>query len=372
MKNSNQLKKVVLFVGGFRVGNDGTEGGQVFACRSLVDSPLKEHVTWKLVDSTQRSEPPPTFVVRLFDGLMRMIRVLGMLFFTKVDVVLVFTGFLSMSILEKGIYCLTGKLLGKRVVISFRSFPKLPKTGTRLFRWLLTRICRSCDRIIFQSQQAVDELSRLLPFDSEKVAVINNWIDTSRFRDSTQRRANPDGKIRIIYVGWLHPVKGIEFVMQAMSLLAKVRSDFVLSVCGGGGLHDLIQRQRVEFGLKEQVKILGWVRNEEVFSRMYDSDIFLLPSLSEGMPNALLQAMGCGLPVVTTDVCSIPSIVQEGRNGSLIQPGSSQEICDGILRLIAARNKWLEMGNLNREQIIRGHDIDNVWPTVAGILGVKL
>ena len=371
MTSSVAQPKVVLFVGGFRPPKNGTEGGQGFACRSLVDSPLNAHVRWKLVDTTQRSEPPPGVIVRAFDAAWRMTQVFWYLCFTKVDVVLTFSNFLPLGILEKGLYCLLGKMLGKRTVISFRFHPSIPRRGARFFHWYIRKVCRCCDRIICQSQLAADELIRLFQVDPVRIDVIHNWIDTARFMHPPARKPDAGGVTRIIYAGWLHPKKGIEYLMPAMRMLADHRSDFLLTICGSGSLHDLVQAQRVQLGLEKNVVLLGWVKNVEVYQRFFQSDIFLLPSLAEGMPNALLQAMGCGLPVVTTNVSSIPAIIQDGRNGSLIEPGSAQAICDGLLRLMARRMSWAEIGELNRQQVLAGHDIAHVWPRIGRVLGLS-
>lgn len=369
---SRKRPTIVLFVGGFRRPKSGTEGGQGFACRSLVDSPLRDYVQWKLVDTTQRSEPPPSIFIRGWDALWRMIQVTFQLLFTKVDAVLVFSNFLPLGILEKGLYCIAGRLLGKRTVISFRFHPGLPQRGTRFFRWYIGKVCRSCDRILCQSQIAAAELQRLVGADPDRIVVIHNWIDTSIFREPLAPFSSAGEPVRVIFAGWLHPKKGVEYLMPAMRLLANQYDDFVLTVCGSGSHFDLVQRQRQEMGLEKHVVLLGWVKNEEVIRKFYQSDLFLLPSLAEGMPNALLQAMGCGLPVVTTNVSSIPAIIQDDRNGALIEPGSAQAICDGLLRLIAIRDQWPTIGQRNRAQVLAGHDIVQVWPRVAEALGVSV
>lgn len=370
-RDNRSTRRVVLFVGGFERPKSGTEGGQGFACRSLVDSPLQDHVTWKLVDTTQRSEPPPSILIRGFDAFRRMLQVAWRLLFQRIDVVLTFSNFLPLGILEKGLYCLWGKWLGKRAVMSFRFHPGIPRRGRRFFRWYIGKVCRSCDRIICQSQIAADELHRLFAVDLDRVVVIHNWIDTTIFRQPPARFSAADQPLQIIFAGWLHPKKGVEFLMPAIRMLADQRNDFVLTVCGSGSHFEQVERQRRELGLEKHVNLLGWVKNEEVIQRFYQSDIFLLPSLAEGMPNALLQAMGCGLPVVTTNVSSIPAIIQDGRNGCLIEPGSARAICDGILRLIARRAEWPQIGQTNRAQILRDHDIHGAWPRVAAALGVS-
>ncbi len=372
------MKKArILFLGGFSVGKDGTEGGQIFACRSLVSSPISDFVEWKLVDSTQRSLPPPGVLIRAYDAFSRLCQCVYHLIFSRIDTVLVFTNFSVFSIAEKGLVCILGGLLRKHVVVSFRFHPHLPKRGQRFYKAYVRLVCRSCRKIICQSQLAADELIRLFKVSAQKIEVVHNWIDVRRFAagESDGHMQSPPAavgdKIKLIYVGWMHPKKGVQFLIPAIRLLADKRQDFLLTMCGGGDLFESLKQQTMELGIQDFVDFRGWVKNEEVHALLNESSIFVLPSLAEGMPNSLLQAMSCGLPVITTNVSSIPAIITNNVNGFLIEPGSPDAICQAIDKLISAPDLRRRMSATNREQILK-HDIRNVWPRVAKILNVTV
>lgn len=368
-------KPRILFLGGFSVGQDGTEGGQVFACRSLVASPISEWVEWKLVDSTQRSLPPPPIWIRAWDASRRLFRCGWHLLFSRVDTVLVFTNFSVLSLAEKGLVLILGRLLGKHVVVSFRFHPHLPRRGQFWYRLYLKQVCRATRRIICQSHLAAAELVKLVDVPSEKIEIVHNWIDTRRFATSglaaDKPRDRADALVQLIYVGWMHPKKGVQFLMPAIHLLAQRRRDFRLILCGAGDLLESMQNSARELGIEPFVEFRGWVKNEVVNQLLNEADIFVLPSLAEGMPNSLLQAMACGLPVVTTNVSSIPAIVTDGLNGRLIEPGSAAAICEALDDLIADPQRRAQMGAVNRKQIL-AQDILVVWPRLAQILEVPL
>lgn len=366
-------KQRALFIGGFSVGQDGTEGGQVYACRSLVASPLSEYVDWKIVDSTQRSLPPPGMHIRAFDAAWRMIRCFLHLVFSRLQIALVFTNFSWLSILEKGIVCLFASTTGKHTVISFRSFPLLPRRGQRAYICFVGLVCRRCDRIICQSQGAADEIVRLFGTDRSKLLVIHNWIDTTRYdldRDVVIRSG--DEPVRIIYVGWMRDVKGVQFLIPAIAELAKTHRNFHLTLCGGGALLHEMKAEASRLSIDNLVTFRGWVENAEVQPLMENSDILVLPSLAEGMPNAIIQAMACGLPVLSTRVTSIPEIIENGVNGILVEPASAQAICDGLRKLIDSPDLRAKMSHRNRRTVQERHEISAAWKKVASVLGVNL
>ncbi|MEZ6035075.1 MAG: glycosyltransferase family 4 protein [Planctomycetaceae bacterium] len=364
-------KSRILFLGGFSVGRDGTEGGQVFACRSLVASPLSNYVEWKLVDSTQRSLPPPGILIRAWDALRRLLQCCSHLMFSRIDSVLVFTNFSWLSLLEKGLVCIVAGCLGKHAVVSFRFHPSLPRRFTALYRVYFRLICHCCSKLVCQSQLAADELVRLFQVDSGKIEVVHNWIDVTRFAaDHSSPHRRTDTNVRLIYVGWMHPKKGVQFLIPAIKLLSEIRQNFQLTMCGGGDLYDSLVQQTTALGIQHFIDFRGWVKNEEVNRLLNAADVFVLPSLAEGMPNSLLQAMACGLPVVTTNVSSIPAIVTDRVNGILIEPASPAQICEGLRVLIDSPELRDQMSHTNRQQITANHDISTAWKKMAKILNV--
>ncbi len=367
-------KQKILFLGGFSVGKDGTEGGQVYACRSLVASPISEEVEWILVDSTQRSLPPPYIVVRAFDAAIRLFKCTGHLVFSRVDVVLVFSGFAPLSICEKGLVCVLGKVSRKRVVLSFRAQPRVPRRCSRAYAAWVRLVCGACDTVVCQTEFAASEIRRLFGFSSSSVAVVHNWIDNSRYGapkrgEKKDKCVEESDVVRLIYVGWLHANKGVQFLLPALRKLSDAGKNVHLTMCGGGELYGELVSQSRDLGIGSMVDFRGWVKNDEVVELLRGSDVFVFPTFSEGMSNALLQAMACGLPVVTTDVASNSEVVCDGVNGVIIEPGSVDAICKGLIKLIESPHLRCKMATNNLKEMER-YDVKNVWPRVARVLGV--
>jgi len=359
----------VLFVGGFSKPKDGTEGGQITACRSLVASPLANYVHWILIDSTQRSEPPPGILLRIFDALIRLVKFIWHLLVSRIATVFVFSSFVPLSILEKGTLCILGKLARKRVVLSVRSQPFLPGTCfDRLYVRYVRYALRCCTKIICQSQYGSDELCKVFGIDANTIEIVPNWIDTNVFKPIGRGGQHVSGRLSLVYVGWLHEYKGLEFLFQAIKILSMERQDFCLRLYGGGGNREHLVTLTKELEIESLVEFMGWMENKKIPAILSESDVFVFPSLEEGMPNSLLQAMACGCPVVTTNVSSIPEIVIDGENGVLVSPRSPEELAAGIVQLFDAPEIRKRMGRANQKAIRNRHSIDHGWRRVGKIL----
>ena len=156
------------------------------------------------------------------------------------------------------------------------------------------------------------------------------WCRTAPTRASS-RRARPseararlglpdDGPI-VSYVGKLVPRKGVDTLVEAMGLLARRPAGAPLLVAAGiGEEREPLERRAAELGVADRVRFVGKVAHDEVGWWMAAGDLFVLPSLSEGLPTVVCEAMNCGRPVVATAVDGTPEIVRDGRTGLLVPP----------------------------------------------------
>ena len=138
----------------------------------------------------------------------------------------------------------------------------------------------------------------------------------------------PQGEPILIWVGRLDPVKGFEEMIEGFALVAAKRP-CRLWLVGEGPYHAAVQSLIRRFKLSNRVQLLG--NRDDVPKLLKTADIFLLPSRTEGMPNALLEAMAAGLPVVTTDIPSCREVVQHEKTGLLVPVGEPQEISKALL-----------------------------------------
>jgi glycosyltransferase involved in cell wall biosynthesis len=202
---------------------------------------------------------------------------------------------------------------------------------------------------------------------ADKMHVVHNWVDTRQFT-AKPRATNSLGVTTLVYVGWLSPGKGVEYLLKAIRMLLYERRQLRLNVYGGGVLEDSLKALAQELGIAQSVKFHGWVPNDKIPSILNQSDIFVFPTLREGMPNSLLQAMACGLPVVATNVTSIPEIVVNERNGYLVPPRSPEALAAAIARMLDEPELRSEIGRHNAAAVLSRHSVECAWRKVGEII----
>ena len=137
--------------------------------------------------------------------------------------------------------------------------------------------------------------------------------------------------------------------MPAFREVALKYPEAKLLIAGEGPLRKTLEKFSRRLGISKKVLFLGFQKDLAVF---YSGiDIFVMPSLWEGMPVALLEALSYGLPVVATAVSGIPEVVSNSREGFLVAPANPQQIAAGMLELLGNPQKRLEMGSRGRARV---------------------
>jgi glycosyltransferase involved in cell wall biosynthesis len=363
-------KPVVLFMGAFSRPAGGVMGGQYQACRQLLDSRVSQFVRWRLVDGSMKSLPPPGLVVRSWFALVRLVKVVGWLLFSRVDTLLVFAPFGHVGVLDKGLMCFFGRLLRKRVVVTFRSEIR----PSRRWQWLTAAfvrlMLRSVHVVIAQSPMAAEKLVALFGCDPNRITIIPNWMDPSPYAPlAAARESRPPEKTPVVlYVGWLEPFKGIFTLAEAAARLKQQGRKFRLVYCGSGGAHEELARRCQEIGITDIAELRGWVVGEQKIAAYREADLLVLVSQREGMPNVVMEAMAAGLPVVATPVGGIPSLVESGHNGLLVPPDRPDELAAAIAQLLDVSARAVEMGRAGHQRIMANHNVENLWPRLAEVV----
>jgi glycosyltransferase involved in cell wall biosynthesis len=142
-------------------------------------------------------------------------------------------------------------------------------------------------------------------------------------------------RTRLLSVGRLDPEKGLEYLIEAVGeIVGKGQQQVLLEIVGEGSEETNLRSLVQEKGLKRHIRFLGYVpHGPRLFDLYRRSDVYVLPSLTEGWPQTLYEAMACGVPVVAAAVGGIPSAIENGKNGLLIHPKSPREIRKAIERL---------------------------------------
>ena len=173
---------------------------------------------------------------------------------------------------------------------------------------------------------------------------------------SVHRKRPPGAPVRILYVGYLRTEKGLDTLLAAWPAIRAHFTDAELRIVGPGSPDNLgpeSARRLREATQHDNVVLCGSVQfGPELFQEYADADVLVLPSRSEGTPRVLIEARAFGCPVITTPVGGIPSSVDDGVDGILIQPDDPPAVSDAVITLLddAELTGALREGGLRRAQ----------------------
>jgi len=233
------------------------------------------------------------------------------------------------------------KLMGKRTIAKVAAANIGTEAGSLRGRYfglgtLLSRMLRGVDLFIATSAEIEEGLRR---DGIGRIARITNFADIDRFkprapgeRDALRRTLGLGPGPIVIFSGRFDQRKGIEHLLEAWKTVARSIPSAHLLLLGDGPLFPEMNAKAKALGIGGSVLMRGRVEN--VAEHLRASDVFVLPSLQEGMPNALLEAMACGLPPVATRIGGVVDIITDGKNGLLVAPGDAQGLAEGIVLLL--------------------------------------
>jgi len=178
------------------------------------------------------------------------------------------------------------------------------------------------------------------------ISVVPNGIDCDRFEPN-----GGEPKQQLLFVGRLKKGKGPHYLLEAFSELAPEYPNLTLKLVGDGPLRDNLEEQAVEFGISDRVELLGEVPNDELPELYNESLAFVLPSLNEGLPRTVLEAMACGKPVVTSDLEQLRPIVDGA--GYTIEPGSPMALTNALNEILEANGQLESFGDRARDLVER-------------------
>jgi len=187
--------------------------------------------------------------------------------------------------------------------------------------------CLASDRVVACCEAVGAHLRRVTAVARKQLSVIPNGIPLERFtRISRQRQGN--GTVFGV-VGRLVPVKDHATLLRAFAAAVKSCPEITLELLGDGPLMQYLNRIAQELGIGDRVTFHGAAMDVSDFLERID--VFVLPSLSEGLPLTLIEAMAAALPVIATAVGAIPEIVSEANNGWLCKPGSLEGLVKALI-----------------------------------------
>jgi glycosyltransferase involved in cell wall biosynthesis len=162
---------------------------------------------------------------------------------------------------------------------------------------------------------------------------IPNGVDLGRFaKEKAVLKA--DKKVRFLFVGRLEEQKGCRYLIQAARILIEKTQNFVILVVGDGSQRGILDNLTEENNLGSYMTFLGGVEDKKLRELYCTSDVFILPSIWEGLPLTLLEAWSAKLPVIVTNVGAIRDICVDERNGLIVRSKDPESIADAMLRMI--------------------------------------
>ncbi|MCC6146935.1 MAG: glycosyltransferase family 4 protein [Anaerolineaceae bacterium] len=215
-------------------------------------------------------------------------------------------------------------------------------------------------------QQSVEEGIR-----PEKIVVIPNGVDqpdipSERAAAVREGLALQENGFLILSAGRLWAEKGHVHLVNAMPEILRAAPNAILALAGEGALRTELEAQARSLEIAEHVRFLG--TRLDVLDWMAAADVFVLPSNSEGMPNALLEAMALGRAVVATRVGGVPEVVKDGQNGLLVPPQNPSALASAILHLLLTPQERQRLGQNARLMIQQNFEIEKMRQQYAALL----
>lgn len=207
---------------------------------------------------------------------------------------------------------------------------------------------QSADKIITYTDEGKSSMVKL-GIDPEKIEVIHNGIDTELFSPNYEEKKRK----QLLWVGRYIYGKGVEYLIKAFKIVSDQYDDLNLLMVGDGPLREDIEEQIKDLGLNKKINIKIFVPNVEIPDLYRNSDIFILPSLEEGVPRTILEAMSCEIPVVCTELPQLVDIVNEC--GILVPKKDHEALAEAILKILADDKLYIKLGKNGRKKIITGY-----------------
>lgn len=217
---------------------------------------------------------------------------------------------------------LAGRFLKVKIVVAEEiGIPKPSRITANVFKFVYSLVHKA----VGESALVCNELSRVYAVNPDKINVIHNFIDCGANATSKNRGSN---FLKLLSVCRLEPVKNIEGVLEALSVLRNQGYKFSYHILGDGSDFERLKKVVSDLALREKVIFHGYVEDT---SRYYlDADLFLMNSHSEGFSNSLLEAMSHNIPVISTKVGGAVDVIENAVNGWLVNTDDVSMLIDTL------------------------------------------
>ncbi len=251
-------------------------------------------------------------------------------------------------------------LAPKPIVLTVHGSDLNVSSGNKLLRFLRQFVVMRVDKVIAVSTSLANKL-RELNLPEERIAPIGNGVNLAVFGERCMETAPG---YRLVWVGRMSPVKGLIYLLKALPDILKVFPETTLMLIGDGPLRRELEDMAEDLNVKSALHFVGFADHESVAEYLAEADLFILPSLSEGLPLAVLEAMSTGLPVVATAVGGVSELVvteSPEATGLLVPAADSVALGEAVVYIFGHPDEARQMGYNGRVRIEKKF----TWSSVA-------
>jgi glycosyltransferase involved in cell wall biosynthesis len=195
-------------------------------------------------------------------------------------------------------------------------------------------------------------------------------IDASEFAPRSTRIASVPR--HILCVGRLAPEKGQALLLEAIASLGAEGNLVHLQLVGDGPDRNWLESRAAELGIASSVEFLGWVDQDQLMALYAETDLFVLPSLAEGIPMVLMEAMAMEIPCVAPCITGIPELIEDGHSGMLFVVADVEDLTKKIRSLLESPEVCAEMGRQGRARVVRDYDMARNTERWAAVLAERM
>jgi len=236
----------------------------------------------------------------------------------------------------------------------------IPRWRERLHAWMVNH---NIAHILVTVSEKTRQLALAEGVKSARISVIQNGIAPVPFEGERRLEVRKEAGIGaddpfLLSVGRLVPVKAHEVLVSAMPAVLKEFPNTKVGICGDGVLRGELEDQIKSLGLEGSVKLFGEQNNVAKF--LFSADVFVLPSRSEGLPMALLEAMSAGLPIIATRLEGVGEVVLEGAHGLFAPVDDADGLAHVILQLLRDPSMRARMGQAAKQRVNEIYSADRM------------
>lgn len=257
------------------------------------------------------------------------------------------------SFYRKSLFILKAYKLNKKIILhihgsEFEKFYK--KECNELAKKYVRYIFSLCDKVIALSDEWRDILGQIT--DICKIDILYNSIEINKIQKYKDYK-----KKKILFLGRIGKRKGVYDILSIVPNIIKKHPDAEFILAGDGEV-EKIKEICKENKLENNCIILGWTSGEQKIKLLTEATIYLLPSYNEGMPISILEAMANKLPIISTNIGGIPQLIENNKEGFLIEPGNLMQLEESINLLLDSENLRMKLGQNSFTKVDNNFNLD--------------